>query len=446
MNPSGTPGSKDVLELDATSRLGAKPVRRLTHFRWVILGLVFFATTINYLDRMVMGILATDLQKLYSITDVQYGYIQSAFALSYAFGQLICGGLIDVIGVKLGFAIALTAWSLASIAHAFARGPWGFGIARGFLGVAESPNFPAATKTLSEWFPKRERAFAFGFVNAGTNMGAILAPMVVPWLATRYGWQWAFVGTGAIGLFWLICWLPLYRSPQDHPRVSPAELEHIQSDPPETGVKVPWLKLFTYRQAWAFAIGKFLTDSMWWFFMTWFPKFLNSQHDLNLLQIGLPLVVIYLMADVGSVAGGWLSSSMIKRGATVNRARKTALFLCSLGVIPIMFSQNITNLWLGVVVLGLATAAHQGFSSNLYTLVSDMFPKNSVASVAGFGGTWGYIGASIFQVFVGYMVMDAGNYLVPFICAGSAYLIAFGVIHLLVPSIEVAKLDSSART
>jgi MFS transporter, ACS family, hexuronate transporter len=410
----------------------------VSRFRWVILALVFFATTVNYLDRMVMGILATDLQKLYAITDVQYGYIQSAFALSYAAGQLICGGLLDLVGVKLGFAIALAGWSLASIAHAFARGAWSFGLARGALGICESPNFPAATKTLSEWFPKRERAFAFGFVNAGTNMGAILAPLAVPWLATNYGWQWAFVGTGAIGLLWLFFWIPLYKSPEKHPRVSPAELAHIQSDPPEPAVHVPWVRLFGYKEAWAFAIGKFLTDSMWWFFMTWFPKFLNTQHGLNLLQIGVPLVVIYLMADAGSIAGGWLSSSMIKRGVTVNRARKTALFICALGVVPIMFSQNIKNLWLGVVILGLATASHQGFSSNLYTLVSDMFPKRSVASVAGFGGTAGYLGASIFQVFVGYMVQGKGNYLVPFIIVGCAYLVAFGVIQLLAPNIQPA--------
>ena len=273
-------------------------------------------------------------------------------------------------------------------------------------------------------------------------MGAILAPLVVPWLTVTYGWQWAFVGTGAVGLFWLFFWIPLYKSPQNHPRVSAAELAHIQSDPPEPAARLPWIRLFTYKEAWAFAIGKFLTDSMWWFFMTWFPKFLNTQHGLNLLQIGLPLVVIYLMADAGSIAGGWLSSSLIKRNYTVNRARKTALLVCAVGVLPIMVSQNVTDLWTGVLILGLATAAHQGFSSNLYTLVSDMFPKRSVASVAGFGGTAGYIGASIFQVFVGYMVQKAGNYTAPFIVAGCAYLVAFAVIQMLVPTIKPAMVKS----
>lgn len=419
---------------------------KMTRFRWVILGLVFFGTTINYLDRMVMGILAPDLQKLYSITDAQYGRIQAVFAIFYAFGQFFSGGLLDKIGVKLGYGLALLGWSVASMLHAVARGPMGFMVARGLLGVTESPNFPAATKTLSEWFPKKERAFAFGFVNAGTNMGAILAPAVVPWLATTYGWQWAFIGTGAVGLIWLFFWLAWYMPPAVHPRVSPAELAYIQSDPPEPETKVAWLQLFTYRQAWAFALGKFLTDSMWWFFMTWAPKFLHKQYDLNLLQIGLPLVIIYLMADGGSIAGGWLSSAMIKRGATVNRARKTAMFICACAMLPIMFAQQASSLWMAVAILGLATAAHQGFSSNLYTLVSDMFPKRFVASVAGFGGTFGYFGASLFQVFVGEVVEKYQNYFVPFLCAGLAYLVAFAIIHLLAPRLEPARLESPSRS
>jgi ACS family hexuronate transporter-like MFS transporter len=421
-----------VTHVEAPSQTNAsKP----TKFRWVILFLLFFATTVNYLDRMVMGILATDLQKTFSITDVQYGQIQSAFALSYAAGQLVCGGILDIVGVKAGFAFALIAWSGASIAHAFAKTALGFGLARGVLGVAESPNFPACTKTISEWFPRKERAFAFGFVNAGTNMGALFAPIMVPILAQKFGWQAAFIGTGLIGLLWLLFWLPLYKAPEKHPMVNDAERAYIASDPPETQEKMPWLQLFSYREAWAFALGKFLTDSMWWFYMTWFPKFLNTNHGLNLLTIGVPLVVIYLMADAGSIAGGWLSSSMIKRGATVNRARKTALFICALGLLPVIFAQKISNLWLAIAVLGLATASHQGFSSNLYTLVSDLFPKNNVASVAGFGGTAGYLGASIFQIFVGHMV-QGGSYAMPFLCAGLAYLIAFGVIHVLVPTIR----------
>jgi ACS family hexuronate transporter-like MFS transporter len=349
---------------------------------------------------------------------------------------LVAGAILDVIGVRAGFALALIAWSAASMMHAFAHGPRSFQLVRAFLGIAESPNFPAATKTISEWFPRKERAFAFGFVNAGTNMGALLAPLCVPWLATNYGWQWAFVGTGVIGLVWLFFWLPLYKSPANHCHVSPAELAHIQSDPPEHTVKVPWLTLFTYRGAWAFALGKFLTDSMWWFYMTWFPKFLHSNHGLNLLTIGIPLIVIYVMADIGSIAGGWLSSAMIHRGLSVNRARKMAFLVCSLAMFPVFFAQSIADLWPAVLVLGLATAAHQGFSSNLYTLVSDLFPRQAVASVAGFGGTAGYLGASIFQVVVGHMVQGTNNYRWPFFCAASAYLIATVVIHLFVPVIR----------
>lgn len=415
----------------------------MTKFRWVILFLLFFATSVNYLDRMVMGILAPDLQKLYSITDVEYGRINAAFALSYAGGQFVCGRILDLIGVKLGFALALVLWSMASISHAFARSALGFGLARGFLGIAESPNFPASTKTISEWFPRKERAFAFGFVNAGTNMGALLAPATVPYLYQHFGWQAAFVATGAIGLIWLFFWIPWYKAPTTHPRVNAAELAYIQSDPPEAMVKVPWLTLLGYREAWAFAIGKFLTDSMWWFYITWFAKFLYSQHGLPLVKMGAPLIMIYLMADAGSVAGGWLSSSMINRGATVNRARKTALFICAVGVLPVMFSMQIQGLWAAVLVLGLATASHQGFSSNLYTLVSDLFPRQTVASVAGFGGAFGYIGSALFQEYVGHAVTGK-NYAGPFFCAGIAYLIAFVIIHLLVPRIQQAKIPTVA--
>jgi ACS family hexuronate transporter-like MFS transporter len=267
--------------------------------------------------------------------------------------------------------------------------------------------------------------------------------MIVPFLAEKYGWQWAFVATGAIGLIWLLFWLPLYKPAAEHPKVGPAELAHIHSDPPETSAKVPWRTLFKYRGAWAFALGKFLTDSMWWFYITWFPKFLNSEHHLDLVKSAAPLILIYVMADLGSIAGGWLSSSMIKRGATVNRARKTAFVVCSVGMLPVFFAQSISNLWLAVLVLGLATAAHQGFSSNLYTLVSDLFPRQCVASVAGLGGTAGYFGAALFQYAVGHMVQSSGNYTLPFICAASAYFLATAIIHGLVPKIRPPLLVSA---
>jgi ACS family hexuronate transporter-like MFS transporter len=428
-----------VQPLDATPGAG-----RMTRVRWFILALIFFGTTTNYLDRMVMGILAPDLQRLYHITDSQYGNIQSAFAFAYACGQLISGGILDRIGIRMGYAMALTAWSIVSMLHAVARGPVGFGVVRALLGLSESPAFPGATKALAEWFPKHERALAFGFINAGTNMGAILAPALVPWLASTYGWQWAFIGTALAGFVCLGLWMQFYRKPSDHRLVSALELAHINSDPPDPPVKVRWLTLFTYRQAWAFAVAKFLTDSMWWFYMMWFPKFLYKQHKLDLLHIGMPLIIIYLMSDAGSIAGGWLSSSLLKRGATVNRARKTALVVCALAVTPVIFAQSISSLTLSVLVLGLATAAHQGFSTNLFTIVSDMFPRQMVASVAGLGGMCGYFGASLFQILVGHVVEKQNNYLIPFVCAGLAYLIAFGLIHLLAPRLEPALIKSKS--
>ena len=321
----------------------------------------------------------------------------------------------------------------------FARGPWASASCAACWAFRSRPPYPAAAKTVAEWFPRRERALAFGFVNAGSNMGAIVAPAVVPWLAVNYGWQWAFIGTGGLGLLCLLLWVPIYRSARQHPRVSPAELAIIESDPPDPPRRVPWLTLLTHRQAWAFAVGKFLTDSMWWFYMTWIPKFLHDRHELDLIHIGVPLIVIYVMADVGSVAGGYVSSAMITRGISVNRARKTAMLVCALGVLPMMGVQAVSTLWPAVLILGLATASHQGFSSNLYTLVSDMFPRGAVGSVAGMGGTCGYIGASIFQIFVGYLVVGSNpNYLVPFLCASLAYLIALGAIQLLAPRLEPA--------
>ena len=413
----------------------------MSRVRWWILTLLFFGTTLNYLDRMVMGVLAPDLQKQYFLSDIQYGWIQGTFAFCYAFGQMGSGRLLDKIGTRVGYALALAGWSLASMMHALVRTALGFSIMRALLGVTESPAYPAAAKAVAEWFPRRERAFAFGFINAGTNMGAIAVSVMVPWLASAYGWQWAFVGTGAIGFLALALWIPIYKNPAEHPKVSPAELAHINSDPPESTTPLRWVQLVGCRQAWAFAMGKFLTDSMWWFYMTWFPKYLNKSYHLNLLSVGLPLVVIYLISDVGSVGGGWMSSRLIKRGASVNRARKTAMLLCAVGVVPIIFAQNITSVWPAVLLLGWVTACHQGFSSNLYTLVSDMFPRRAVATVAGFGGTWGYFGASLFQLVVGYAVEKQQNYTIPFLCVGLAYLTAFAVIQLLAPRLEPARLD-----
>jgi MFS transporter, ACS family, hexuronate transporter len=410
-------------------------------YRWVVLALVFFAITINYIDRMVMGILAPDLRAKFNIDDQAYGYITSAFGLSYAMGQMVSGRWLDWIGTRIGYAIALVSWSAASMLHATVGSAFGFGLARALLGVTESPAYPAATKTIAEWFPRRERALAMGFVNAGGNVGAILAPAMVPWLAINWGWQWAFIVTGAIGLVWIVFWLPLYRRPHEHPRVSAAELAHINGDPPEPTGKIRWVTLLRHRQAWAFALGKFLTDPVWSFYLFWFPQFLKDRHKVDLSGVAGPLVVAYLIADVGSIAGGWLSSRMIHRGWSVNAARKVAMVASAALILPAAFTSVVVEMWTATIIVGLALAGHQGFSSNLYTLVSDTFPRRAVGSVAGLGGTFGYVGYALFGVLTGWILTVTGkNYLPIFIICASAYLVALAVIHLLMPRIEPANV------
>ena len=413
---------------------------RIGRYRWVICALLFFATTVNYVDRQVLGILAKDLQKPDAIgwTEIDYGNIVAAFNAAYAFGLLIAGRLMDRIGTRIGYAAALVWWSLAAMGHALARTPFGFGVARAALGVGEAGNFPAAIKTVAEWFPKKERAFATGLFNAGSNVGAIVAPLTVPWIASTYGWRVAFILTGAIGFVWLIFWLPIYRRPQEHPKVSRAELDHIQSDPPDPpAAKIPWARLVPYRQTSAFAIGKYLTDPVWWFYLYWIPGFFRDQYKIDLLAVGPPLIIIYVIADIGSIGGGWLSSTFIKRGWAVNRARKTGMLICAIGVTPIIFASQVKNIWVAALIIGLAGAAHQGWSCNLFTTTSDMFPRNAVGSVVGFGGMAGALGGATMAVGTGYILQSTGqNYTIVFTIAGTLYLIALALIHLLVPRLE----------
>lgn len=421
---------------------------RIGRYRWVICGLLFFATTVNYVDRQVLGLLSTDLKLAIGWTEVDYGNIVAAFNAAYAFGLLLAGRLMDRIGTRAGYAIAIVWWSLAAMAHAFARTPFGFGVARAALGVGEAGNFPAAIKTVAEWFPKKERAFATGIFNAGSNVGAIVAPLTVPWIAAYLGWRMAFVFTGAIGFVWLLFWLPLYRRPEKHPRVRLAELAHIQSDPPDPpAAKIPWVQLIPHRQTSAFAIGKYLTDPIWWFYLYWIPGFLRDHHKLNLAGTAAPLIAIYLIADVGSIGGGWLSSTFIKRGWTINRARKTAMLICALAVTPIIFASNVKNLWAAVGLIGLAAAAHQGWSCNLFTTTSDMFPRRAVGSVVGIGGMAGALGGATMAVATGYILESTNqNYSIVFAIAGTAYLVALAIIHLLAPQLApVEDVERSER-
>jgi len=423
----------------------AGPAGHVTQFRWVVLGLVFLAITINYIDRMVIGLLAPDYLKQPNgpISEEAYGTIMGAFGLAYALGQAASGRWLDKVGTRLGYAVSLFAWSIASILHAFARTAFGFGVLRCLLGVTESPAYPAATKTLAEWFPRKERALAMGWVNAGASVGSIAAPLLVGALAARYGWQMTFVATGAVGLAWLALWLPIYRRPHEHRRVSPAELNHILSDPPEPTGRVRWIKLLTFRQAWAFALGKFLTDPIWSFYLLWLPSFFKARYGLTVTQVMWPMSAIYFMSGIGGICGGWLSSAMIHRGWDVNRARKASMLICSVLVIPAGVASTMPNPWLVVAIVGLALAAHQGFSSNLYTLVSDMFPKRAVGSVAGLGGMFGYIGLALFGPLTGLILKwTHKNYLPIFIICGSAYLVAFALIQWLAPRLEPAALEA----
>ena len=326
------------------------------------------------------------------------------------------------------------------MAHALARSAFGFGFARFFLGLGEAGNFPAAIKTVAEWFPKKERALATGIFNSGTNIGALVTPLVVPWITFTWGWQAAFIATGALGFLWLIAWLLLYRSPEEHPALSSSELRYIQSDPPDRSVKIPWLRLLPHRQTWAFSLGKFLTDPIWWVYLFWLPDFLHKRHGLGLKDFGLPLVIVYVMADVGSIGGGWISSSLIKRGWTINAGRKLAMLICALAVVPIVFAAQTSNVWIAVVLIGLAAAAHQGWSCNLFTTTSDMFPRDAVGSVVGIGGMAGAIGGMMIARLVGEILERTGSYVPIFIIAASAYLVALLIIHLLSPRLEPAKL------
>jgi MFS transporter, ACS family, aldohexuronate transporter len=438
MDPA-RPTSEFSISVSHTQAAATVP-SRLGYFRWIICGLLLLGTTKNYMDRQVLGVLKTTLQHDFSWNEIQYGNLVSAFQIAYAAGMLLVGGLIDRLGTRLGYALAMIFWSLASMGTALASSLTGFRMSRYALGFGEAAVFPASIKAVAEWFPKKERALATGIFNAGTNVGAIITPLIVPWIVLRWGWQGAFVGIGAIGFVWLFIWLLIYRKPEDHRGVSKVELDYIRSDPQEPAGKTKWVRLFPLRQTWAFAMGKLLTDPVWWFYLFWVPGFLQSKHGLALTGIGIPIMAIYLISDVGSVAGGWLSSSLIKRGRSVNAARKIAMLICAVGVLPVVFAYRVESTLSAVLLIGLAAACHQGFSANLYTLTSDMFPARAVGSVTGIGGMAGAIGGWLMAKVVGHVLQWTGSYMIPFAMAGSGYLLALIVIHALAPRLEPAKI------
>jgi ACS family hexuronate transporter-like MFS transporter len=444
-------------------------------YRWRICGLLLFAAIINYVDRQVIGILKPTLVELFGWQDERiYSSIVFAFQLAYAIGFIFAGQFMDKVGVRKGFAISVTVWSIAAAAHglagmAFMRG-WtlpmlnldaktgfavvtlvgaavGFAIARFALGLGEAGAFPASIKTVAEWFPKKERSLATGIFNSGTNVGALCTPLIVPWIMGHWGWEWAFIITGLLGLIWVALWLVMYQEPAHAHGISPAELAYIQSDPPDPVVKVPWAKLLGHRQTWAFALGKFMTDPVWWLYLFWVPDFLNKQFNVGITvsQLGPPLITIYLIADVGSIGGGWVSSHLLGKGWTPNASRKLAMLICAVCVLPVIVVAMGVSKWTAVLIISIAAAAHQGWSANLFTLTSDMFPRKAVGSVVGIGGMAGAVGGMFISMLVGAILQaTGGSYQIVFAIAGLAYLAALLVIHLLVPRLEPAKLEGMA--
>jgi ACS family hexuronate transporter-like MFS transporter len=407
------------------------------HVRWLICALLFFAASVNYMDRQVIGLLKPTLQVQFGWTEEGYSNIVFAFQFAYGASLLFIGKLIDRLGTRKGFSWAVLFWSLAAMAHAAAGSVFQFAVARFSLGIGEAASFPASVKAVAEWFPKRERALATGIFNSGTNIGAILAPLVVLWITVRFGWQMAFIATGALGMIWIAAWLALYQRPENSRLVSAGELALIKSDPAEpAAAAVPWRTLLRLRQAWAVGLGKFFTDPFWYLYLFWMPDFLSRNLKLDLRGMALPLFLIYSGASVGSVAGGWLSSWLINRGWSVNASRKTALAVCAVAVTPIMLAARTGNAWVAVSLVALAAAAHQGWSANIYTLASDMFPRDAVASVVGFATLLGMLIAKV----VGYILQRTGSYVLIFILAGMAYLIALGFVQILAPRMERTKI------
>jgi ACS family hexuronate transporter-like MFS transporter len=434
MNPETTESGQDESGFSSP---------RLGRVRWTICAMLFFATSINYMDRQVIAILKPTLHHAIGMTEVDYGYIVLAFQLAYAIGVLGAGRLIDKLGTRIGYCLFMGIWSLSAMGHALASSAMEFGAARFFLGLGESGNFPAAIKTVAEWFPQRERSLATGIFNSGANVGAILAPAIVPWVALHYSWRAAFLVTGTFSMLWIFWWYRNYRKPTDHPTLTGAELRHIYEEAAlQMGPGVRWLRLLSFRQTWAFAIGKFLTDPIWWFFLFWLPSYFSSRFHLSLAGLGLPLIVIYTASSVGSIFGGWLPAPFLKLGITPQRARLAAMFICACAVVPIFTAGSLHSEWTAIGLLSLATAGHQGWSANLFTTVSDMFPKSTVGAVVGIGTSAGSVGGMLIAAAAGWILQLTHSYVSLFIVASCAYLVALAFIVMLAPNLR--KIEVSA--
>jgi ACS family hexuronate transporter-like MFS transporter len=423
--------------LASSTESGPSPSARLGRVRWTICAMLFAATSINYMDRQVIAILKPTLERSIGLTEVDYGYIVDAFQLAYAIGLLAAGRMIDKLGTRIGYMLVMAVWSLSAMAHALASTVLEFGIARFFLGLGESGNFPAAIKTVAEWFPQSERSLVTGIFNSGANVGAILAPLIVPWVTLRYGWHMAFLTTGIFSALWMLWWFRRYRRPAEHPTLTAEELRHIyQEAAVEMGPSVPWRRLLRCRQTWAFAVAKFLTDPIWYFYLFWLPSYFSAKFNLNLSHLGLPLIIVYNVSAIGSIGGGWLPAPFRRFGLSPNYARLTAMLVCAALVVPIYAAASVGSVWIAIALISVAAGAHQGWSANLFTTTSDMFPRSAVGSVVGIGGMAGSIGSVFFAFFAGHALQLTHSYVSLFAIASTAYLLALVVLYVLAPGLK----------
>ncbi|HWI93841.1 MAG TPA: MFS transporter [Flavisolibacter sp.] len=426
---------------------------KIGNYRWFIAFLLFAATTINYIDRQIFGLLKPALEKVFSWTETDYSRIVMAFTACYALGQLIYGKIIDKIGTKLGYTISVSVWSISAMLHAVVKTTFGFGIVRGMLGLGESGNYPGGVKASAEWFPKKERATAIGILDSGSNIGACVGPILVPWLLAVYGWRPAFIITGSLGIIWLIIWRIFYSIPTRQKRLTDSELKYIQADHQEEEVidenkgAVGWGQLLALKQTWAFIAGKFFTDPIWFFFLFWLPSYFNTSFRLDFKKPSLPLVIVYAGTMIGSIGGGYLSSWLIKKGWPVYKARKAALLISAFCVIPIIATRYVSDMWAVVGLISLSVAANQAWSANIFAIVPDMFPNKAVSSVVGLGGMAGAIGSVLFPLFIGFILdfyKSTGNlvagYNIIFLVCGTSFLVAWTLIHFIIPKMDRADL------
>ncbi len=420
-----------------------QPLARMGRVRWTICAMLFAATSINYMDRQVISILKPTLEHSIGMTEIDYGYIVDAFQVAYAVGLLAAGRFVDKVGTRIGYMAIMAVWSLSAMGHALANTVIEFAVARFSLGLGESGNFPAAIKTIAEWFPQSERSLATGLFNSGANLGAILAPVIVPWVTLRYGWHAAFLVTGGFSALWIVWWWRNYRKPTDHPTLTGIELRHIYREAAtQMGPSVPWARLLGHRQTWGYSLAKFLTDPIWWFYLFWLPSYFSARFHLDLSHLGLPLILVYNASAVGSIGGGWLPAPFRRLGLSQVHARLAAMLLCACAVLPIFAMGRVTSEWMAIMLLSVAAAAHQGWSANLYTTASDMFPRSAVGSVTGIGGMAGAVGGAMLAYYAGHILQLTHSYTSLFAIAGGAYLTAWVVLQLFAPGLKEVELTA----